>query len=158
MNKLRFRSGQVQLRKLRVDANSQVTPGDLLWLDGNVARPASEFAWDTDLATTQGSFASEFVGIAHQASGVGETLPVSVDVGTQSVYEMDVSPAAYEFGQPLGPDENLSTLMNKQLETCLATNAIARSAEFTAGTVATLRVTFASAFSTSSSNSQAAVG
>ena len=158
MNKLRFRSGQVQLRKVRVDANTTINAGDLLWLDISVARPASDFAWNTDLPTTQAEFAAKFLGVAHQPSSVGETLPISVDVSPQSVYELDVSPGSYELGQALGPDENLSLLMNQQLEGALSANAIARSAEFTTGNVTTLRVTLATALTTGSSNANATVG
>ena len=158
MNKLRFRSGQVQLRKVRVDANTTIEAGDLIWLDGNVARPASDFAWNTDLATTQTQFAAKFLGIAHQPSTVGETLPVSVDLGGSSVYEFDVSPGTYELGEALGADENLSALMNQQVESALPANAVARSAEFTNGTVSTLRVTLASALATSSANANASLG
>lgn len=158
MNKLRFRSGQVQLRKVRVDANTIIEAGDLLWLDGNDAKPASDFPWNTDLATTQAQFAAKFLGVAHQPSTAAETLPISVDVSSDSVYEFDCSPGTYEFGQPLGPDENLSSLMNQRCEAALASNSIARSAEFSNGTVSTLRVSFASVFSTSSANTNAALG
>ena len=158
MNKLRFRSGQVQLRKVRVDASTTIEAGDLVWLDGNVARPASDLAWNTDLATTQADFAAKFLGIAHQPSTTGETLPISVDVSSQSVYEMDVNPAAYELGQSLGADENASLLMNQQLEAALAGSSFARSAEFTTGTVSTLRVTLASSLTTGSANVAAHLG
>lgn len=158
MNKLRFRSGQVHLRKVRVDAETVVSAGDLLWLDGNDAKPASQFSWDTDLATTQAAFAALFLGVAHQPSAAGETVPVSVDVSPDSVYEFDVAPAAYELGTPLGPDELSDSLMNQQLEGAAAGSAIARAAEFTPASVSTLRVTFASAFHTSSTNAGAALG
>ena len=158
MNKLRFRSGQVQLRKVRVDSNTTIAAGDLIWLDSNVARPASDYAWNTDLPTTQAEFAAKFLGIAHQPSAVGETLPISVDVSNSSVYEVDVNPGTYELGQALGPDENLSLLMSQQLEAALAANSIARSAEFTTGTVSTLRVNLASAFAPGSSNVNAQLG
>lgn len=158
MNKLRFRSGQVHLRKVRVDAGSVISAGDLLWLDGDNAKPASQFAWDDDLATTQAAFAEKFLGVAHQPSAAGETAPVSVDVSPDAVYEFDVHGAAYELGQPLGPDELSGSLMNQQLEAAVAASAIARAAEYTPGTVSTLRVTFASAFHTSSANANAALG
>ncbi|MBT5019476.1 hypothetical protein OAF74_02010 [bacterium] len=157
MNKLRFRSGQVQLRKVRVNSNTTIEAGDLVWLDGNVARPAADFAWDTDLETTQADFAAKFLGIAHQPSGVGDSLPISVDISPDSVYEFDCSPGTYELGQPVGLDENLSSLMNQQCEGALAENSIARSAEFTNGTVSTIRITLASAFNTSSTNVNAAL-
>lgn len=158
MNKLRFRSGQVHLRKVRVDADSVIEAGDLVWLDTDDAKPASEFTWTTNLATTQGNFAAKFLGVAHQPSAAGDTAPISVDVSPDAVYEFDVASGSYELGQPLGPDENSSALMNKQLEGAVAASAIARAAEFTTGAVTTLRVTFASAYHTGSGNVNANIG
>jgi hypothetical protein len=159
MNRLRFRSGQVQLRKVRVDAATVIEAGDLVWLDVDDAKPASAFPWTTNLATTQGAFAAKFLGVAHQQSQAGDTDPISVDIGPHSVYEFDVNSAAYELGTPLGPDESSSTLMDQQLETVAnAANGIARAAEYTPGAQGTLRVTFASAYATGSANVNAAVG
>jgi hypothetical protein len=158
MNKLRFRSGQVQLVKCRVDAGTVIEAGDMVWLDGDDVKPASAFAWDTNLATTQGAFAAKFIGIAHQQSKSGDTAPISVDLSPLSVYEMDVPATTYEVGAPLGPDEASSLLMDQQLETAAAANAIARAVEFKATAAATLRVSFASAFSVASANVNAAVG
>jgi hypothetical protein len=159
MNKLRFRSGQVQLVKCRVDADTIIEAGDMVWLDGDDVKPASAFAWDTNLATTQGAFAAKFIGIAHQQSKDGDTTPISVDLSPLSVYEMDVPATTYEIGAALGPDESSSTLMDQQLETVgSAANGIARAVEFKATASATLRVSFASAFCAASANVNAAVG
>ncbi|WP_437227457.1 hypothetical protein SH661x_000359 [Planctomicrobium sp. SH661] len=158
MNKLRFRSGQVHLRKVRVDSETVIEAGDLVWLDTDDAKPASSFTWTTNLATTQGNFAAKFLGVAHQPSAAGETAAISVDVSPDSVYEFDVASATYELGTPLGPDEGSSSLQNKQLETCIATSAIARASEFTTSSSSTLRVTFASAFHTASANANASIG
>lgn len=159
MNKLRFRSGQVQLRKVRVDAATVIEAGDLVWLNTDDARPASAFPWTTNLATTQAAFAEKFLGVAHQQSKAGDSDPISVDVSPNSVYEFDAHPATYELGALLGPDEASSTLMSQRLEAVgAAGNAIARAAEYTPGSQGTLRVTFASAYSTGSANVNAAVG
>ncbi len=159
MNKLRFRSGQVHLIKCRVEAGTVIEAGDMVWLDGDDAKPASAFAWDTNLAMTQGAFAAKFLGIAHQQSPAGDTAPISVDISPLSVYEMDVPSTTYEVGGLLGPDESTGALMDQQLET-VASNAaaIARGVEFKATASGTLRVTFASAYSTASANVNAAVG
>jgi len=52
-NRLRFRSGQVELHKVRVDSDTELEAGDLVWLDTDDVKPASAFTWTTDLATTQ---------------------------------------------------------------------------------------------------------
>jgi hypothetical protein len=159
MNRLRFRSGQVHLVKCRVDAASVIEAGDLVWLDADDVKPASAFAWTTNLATTQGAFAAKFLGVAHQQSPAGDDLPISVDISPLSVYEMDVNAATYEIGGILGPDESASALMDQQLETVAsAASAIARAVEYRAQSSTTLRVSLASAFSTASANVNAAIG
>lgn len=160
-NKLRFRSGQVQLRKLRVLSATVLEAGDLVYLDSatNDVKPASSFPWTTDLPTTQSAFAAAFIGVAHQQSAAGDTDDVTVDVSPSSVYEFDTNPAAYEVGDVLGPDELTSTLMNQQLEAVASgTLGIARAAEHKPAGSSLLRVTFASAFQTASANVNAAIG
>ena len=157
-NQLGFRSGQVQLHKLRVDSGTVIEAGDLVFLDTDDVKPASDFAWDTDLATTQAQFAAVFLGVAHQQSADGDTDDISVDLSPLSVYEFDADSATYEVGDALGPDENSSTLMNHQLEAAAASASIARAAEYKASAQAKLRVTFASAYHAGSSNANAALG
>jgi len=158
MNQLRFRSGQVQLRKVRVNSNTEIEAGDLLWLDGDDAKPASDFAWTVDHAQTQAAFAAKFLGVAHQPSAVGDNTPISVDASSESVYEFDAASSNYELGTPLGPDANANVLTNQQFKQAASDSAIARSAEFTTSATNKLRVTFASAFNTNSSNVNAALG
>lgn len=146
-NRVRFRSGQVELRKVRVDAASVIEAGDLVWLDTDDAKPASAFDWTTNLATTQANFKAVFLGVAHQPSAAGETEPISVDVSPLSIYEFDVASGAYEVGGLLGPDEASSTLMTQQLETvAAATSAIARSVEYRSSGSTKLRVQLLSAY------------
>src|SRR5438128_14642 len=95
-NHLRCRSGQVEPHKIRVDSGTVIEAGDLVWLDTNDAKPAKDFTWTTDLATTQGNFAAVFLGVAHQSSAAGETADISVDLSPFSVYEFDVDSATYE--------------------------------------------------------------
>ena len=158
-NRLRFRSGQVQLQKLRVDAATVLEAGDLVYLDGDDVKPAKDFPWTTDLATTQGAFAALFLGVCHQQSASGDTGDVSVDLSPLSVYEFNVNADTYEVGDPLGPDEQASKLMNQQLEVVANANlGIARAAEYKAASSSLLRVTLASAFHAGSANVNAALG
>ena len=158
-NKLRFRSGQVQLIKVRVDSSTVIEAGDMLYLDGDDVKPSGMYAWDTDLATTQASFAALFLGIAHQSSGSGDTDAVSVDVSPNSVYEFDAAAGVYEVGDLVGPDENSGALHSQQLESVASSSlAIARAAEYRSASSSLLRVTFASAFQTGSANVNATLG
>ncbi len=158
-NKLRFRSGQVELHKVRVDSGTVIEAGDLVWLDTNDVKPASAFTWTTDLATTQGNFAAVFLGVAHQSSAAGETDDISVDLSPFSVYEFDVDSATYEIGSLLGPD-NVSTALTSQRLTTASTGAaaIARASEYKSVASTTLRVQFASAFHPASANVNANIG
>lgn len=157
-NQLRFRSGQVDLHRLRVDSGTVIEAGDLVYLDTDDVKPASSLAWNTDLATTQGDFAALFLGVAHQQSADGDTDDISVDLSPLSVYEFDVNAATYEVGDTLGPDENVSTLMDQQLEAAAAAASIARAAEYKAASASKLRVQFASAFHAGSANLNAEIG
>jgi len=158
-NTMRFRSGTVQLQKVRVDAGTVIEAGDMVYLDTDDVKPAGDFTWTTDLATTQGAFAAAFLGIAYQCSGDGETDPISIDVSPLSVYEYGVNSATYEVGSLLGPDSASSELTSQQLEGVASAGlAIARSAEFKASASNLLRVNFASAFFTGSGNVNSAIG
>lgn len=158
-NRLRFRSGQVQLVKVRVDSGTVIEAGDLVYLDVDDVKPASDYPWDTNLVTTQASFAAVFLGVAHQPSAAGDTESVSVDVSPLSVYEFDIQSATYELGDLLGPDENASALMSQQLEAVGASgDAIARAVQYKATSSSMLRISFASAFHAGSANVNAAIG
>ena len=158
-NQLRFRSGQVFLHRLRVDSGTTIEAGDLVFLDTDDVKPASDFPFTTDLVTTQGNFAAAFLGVAHQQSADGDTDDLSIDLSPHAVYEFDVNAAPYEVGDLLGPDELSSALMDQQLEAVATADlAIARSAEYKASSSSLLRVTFASAFHTGSGNLNAQIG
>lgn len=158
-NKLRFRSGQVELHKVRVNSATVIEAGDLVWLDTDDVKPASAFTWDTNLATTQAAFAAVFLGIAHQSSAAGETADISVDLSPLSVYEFDVDSDTYELGELLGPDNVSTALADQQLTPVASTGlGIARAAEYKAAASTLLRVQFASAFHPASANVNAELG
>lgn len=158
-HRLRFRSGQVDLHRLRVDEDIELNAGDLVYLDVNDVRPASEFPFTTDLATTRGNFAALFLGVCHQSSAVGETTPVSVDLSPMAIYEFDIEPGLFELGDKIACSGNSDGLANQELvKVGSAATAIGRSAEYKGVASSTLRVQFASAFHTASSNVNAALG
>lgn len=158
-NRLRFRSGQVELHKLRVDSGTVLEAGDLVYLDTDDVKPASSFTWTTDLATTRSNFAAVFLGVCHQPSASGDTADVSVDLSPLAVYEFDVTSSTFEVGNMVAPAQNSSALHKQTLQKVTnAAHAIARAAEFKATASTLLRVQFASAFHTASSNVNAAIG
>lgn len=156
---LRFRSGQVELHRLRVDSATILEPGDLVYLDGDDIKPASQFPFVTDLATTRGQFAAVFLGVCHEYSAAGETHDVSVDLSPLAVYEYEVQSATFEVGSLLAPASSGDSLQPRRLaKVTNPAHAIARAAEYKATAAQHLRVQFASAFHPGSANVNAALG
>lgn len=155
----RFRSGLVQLVRFRVAEATVIEPGDLLYLDGGAVRPAADFPWTTDLATTRAAFAAVFVGIAHTGSAAGEAEPVSADISPMAVYEVDTVSAIFNVGDLLAPAETLSALSSRTLEQISnAAQAIARSVESIEAFSPRIRACFASSIHAGSANVNAAIG
>ena len=164
----KFRSGQMQLCKVPVGASSSIRVGDLVYLDGGIAKPAGEFPFGANAAATQVAFAKVFLGVAYEASTPGAMAPISVDTSPLSVYEFSVALNDYAVGQTLAPAAAQAALESQTLTaTADPAAAIARSTVSTriqpGGTVVTsaptvtLHVMFASAFHVASSNRQAQV-
>lgn len=155
-----YLNGQRDLVKANVASATVIEKGDMVYYDGTAdqVKPASAFTWDSDgLADTQASFAASFYGIAVEASPSGESTAISIDISPMSVYEIDVPSATYNLDTTLGPDENSSALHDQKLETAVAASSIARSRE-NKTSATRLKVTFAPAHSTGSSNVNANVG
>lgn len=158
-NRLRFRSGQVELHKVRVDSGTVLEAGDMVYLDTNDVKPAASFPFTTNIATTRGNFAAVFLGVCHQPSAAGETADVSIDLSPSAVYEFNVVGATYEIGDPMAPDGDSDSIESQRLAKVGAvTQAIGRAAEYKAATSTLLRVQFASAFHVGSSNVNATLG
>ncbi|OAI53933.1 hypothetical protein AYO47_03870 [Planctomyces sp. SCGC AG-212-M04] len=133
----------------------------MVYYDGSAdeVKPASAFTWDTDgLTDTQAAFAAAFYGIAMEDSDSGETARILVDISPESVYEFDVPSATYNLDTTLGPDKaSGNALLDQTLETATAVNSIARSRE-NKTSATRLKVSFAPAHSTRSSNVNANLG
>lgn len=156
-----FRSGQSKLIKSPVASASVIGRNDMVSMDASTDEivAAGDFLWDTDLATTQATFADIFLGIARESSANLETDTVDVDVSADAVYEFTVASATYTIGQSLGPDKaSGNALLDQTLEGAVAASAIARSVESKTAAVTVLRVTFASAHYLSGANVNAQVG
>jgi len=95
-NRMRYRYGDESPRLFAVDGDTVVEIGDLLWLDTDDAKPASDLSWNTDLATTQADFAAKFAGVAMEASPSGESEDIRV--ATTGVFEFDCDAATFEVG------------------------------------------------------------
>src|SRR5690606_15130961 len=111
-----FRSGVVQLVRCPVVSTTILAPGDLVYLDEGAVKPAGDSPWTTDLATTRGNFAAQFLGVAYSGSDDGETDDVSVDVSPLAVYELAAKSGEYAFGDLLAPAEAINALSSRTVE------------------------------------------
>lgn len=112
-------------RKYAVDSGTVISRGDMVWLDTDDVKPASDFTWDTNIATTQANFAAKFLGVAMESSASGETTPISVDVSSQSVWEFDCASANFVAGGPVGPAKaSGNALEDQKLVTAVAASSI----------------------------------
>lgn len=148
-----------QVRFFPVDSATRIDKGDMVWLDTDDVKPASDFTWSSDLATTQGAFAAQFVGIAMETSAVGETRDVPVSQG--DLPHMMLSPSAtYQPGATVGPDENpTNKLANQIVEAATGVASIGRvPIQIASGVGQRIPVVFASAYGVQSANLNAHVG
>ena len=145
MSALRFRSGQIHLRKFRVQSATVIEPGTLVCLVSDHLVPA-------DSVATAAEVAASFAGVAHQRSEPGQVAPVSVDVSPLAVYECDVDAAGYEVGDLLALNVG-----NSLAAAASPDEAVAMAAEF-ADSATRLRVTLASTVCTAANHALSQVG
>jgi hypothetical protein len=87
--------------------------GDLLEQDssGNLT-PAALHTWNTDLATTQGEFHANFLGVAMQRSRLNDASPIRV--ATTGVFEFACASATFEVGDLVAPAKDTGSLLLNQ--------------------------------------------
>ncbi len=96
---MRWRYGDCNPIQARVDSDTVIEIGDLLYLDTDDAKPAADFPWAGSLAATQAAFQSQFLGVATQRSGVGQTEDIRV--ATSGVFDFPVTRASLNEGAKL---------------------------------------------------------
>lgn len=101
---MRWRYGDTQPVVATVDADSNIELGDLLFWDGDDAKPASLQPDQGSEAANQQLFASKFLGVAMQASPTGESSPIRVATG--GVFEFTTPGGSFDLGDWVGVDEN----------------------------------------------------
>jgi hypothetical protein len=86
------------IKEFDVDATVAIEAGDMVWQDGDDAKPVSSTAlWTGSLAGTRGKGAEKFVGIAMSAKQ-DVTKAGKVRVGGRGVYSMPCDSATFEVG------------------------------------------------------------
>lgn len=129
MTQLRHRYGPQFLVHVAVDSGTEISAGDLLFLDTDDAKPAGSFTWTTDLATTQANFANQFLGVAmaDHPAGSGAVVRFPVDISPLAVYEMDCTSQTHEVGDTLGPKKAAgNALLAGTLEKAVAASSCGR--------------------------------
>lgn len=100
--------------------------GDLLYRDAgasNVPKPAGDFTWDTDLATTQESFVDAFLGVSLSKGRSGDTNPIRY--ATKGVFEFDCASATFAAGAMVGCAKQSGNLLEPQKVAAVATADLA---------------------------------
>jgi D-alanyl-D-alanine carboxypeptidase len=103
---MRWRYGETNPIVMPVDSASVIEIGDLVWLDTDNAKPASDVADQLTEAANQEYFHDRFAGVAMQRSASGDTEPIRV--ATTGVFEFDCASATYEVGDLIGSSEAAS--------------------------------------------------
>ena len=110
--------------RVPVNSSTEIKVGDLVWLDGDDVKPASDTTWSTNLAGTQASFKGKCLGVSLQASANGDTNDILVAYG-EHVAEFDCDSATFELGGLVGPAKGTgNTILNQKVVTAVAGSAI----------------------------------
>ena len=100
---LRWRYGDTRPVVLAVDETTVIEIGDLVYLETDDARPASQQTDQLTEEANQGLLASKFAGVAMQRSRDGDTTPVRV--ATSGVFELACPSGTFEVGALVGASE-----------------------------------------------------
>lgn len=103
---MRWRYGETNPIVLPVDSASAIEIGDLVWLDTDDVKPASDVADQSTEAANQEYFHDRFAGVAMQRSASGDTDPIRV--ATTGVFEFTCASATFEVGDLIGDTEAAS--------------------------------------------------
>lgn len=129
----RYRYGDTNPVDIAWDSGTAVEIGDLIFIDSGdsyTAKPASALAWDTDLATTQGTFHTNFLGVAMQRYDGSNANAYGVKdgklrVATSGVFEFDSASASYNVGHLVGPAKQSGNALEDQKIAAVATESLA---------------------------------
>lgn len=157
---MQFRNGIRFLVQCPVLSATEIAAGDLLYWDNGMAKPAADYPWNTDLATTQANFAAAFLGVAYSNSALGESHPVSVDVSPFAFYEAETATTLSTFAAFVAPSEEAPGVLSNRVlaATLAASQAIGRVTKIATGSQKHAGVSLASSVFTASANVNAALG
>ncbi len=125
-DRMRWRHGDTAPMIVPVETETVIEIGDLLWLDGYYAKPASDFPLIVDFAKTQEEFKKKFLGVAMWRSRSGETEPIRI--ATRGVFWYGYIWSPMTIGDYCGPVIEMMKLCNQTLGKTDRSRAIGRSA------------------------------
>lgn len=102
-NTMRWRYGETNPVMAPVDSATVIEIGDLVYLDGAAAKPASDQADQGAELANQTLFQDAFLGVAMQASSSGDTD--AIRVSTTGVFEFECDTTTHEVGDLIGAGE-----------------------------------------------------
>ena len=125
-DKMRWRYGETNPVVGLVPATFTVEIGDLVYYETDSVRPASSQLNQSSKALNQSTFAGKFLGVAMQASRLGEATPIRV--ATTGVFEFDSPSKTWNLGDLVGIDEltGRTGLHNQQVDTAVLAGAVGR--------------------------------
>ena len=125
-DKMRWRYGETNSVVGLVPATVAVEVGDLVYYESDTIKPASSQSNQTTKALNQSTFAGKFLGVAMQASPLGEAS--SIRVATTGVFEFDTGSQTFVLGALVGIDElpGRTGLENQKVDTAVVAGAIGR--------------------------------
>ena len=119
-NTMRWRYGETNPVMLPVPLGYVIEIGDLLYLDGGHAKPASTQLDQGTLVANQEAFHDNFIGVAMQCT-TGAAVE-TIRIATSGVFEFLCLPAAFELGELIGSAEEGT---GQQLEAQVVTGVAA---------------------------------
>lgn len=123
-NTMRWRYGDTNPVVHAVDSATVIEIGDLVYLDTDDAKPASDQIDQASELGNQELFHDNFAGVAMQSSRSGDTEPIRV--ATTGVFEFACLSATFEVGDLAGADEAASgTELEDQVVASVATSDLA---------------------------------
>lgn len=103
-NRMLWRYGATNPRMVPVDSAQVIEIGDLIWLNTDDGRPASQVSYAAGLAQAQETLVDDFLGVAMQQSISGDTKEIRV--ATSGVFEFDCAADTYELGDLVAAADN----------------------------------------------------
>jgi hypothetical protein len=112
---MRWKYGDTNPVVAAVDSSTVIEIGDLVYLDGDDAKPAASQANQGTEALNRERFVDNFLGVAMQRSRSGDATPIRV--ATSGVFEYECPSAAFELGNLVAPQSNVggTGLVNQQV-------------------------------------------